>query len=185
MSNPTATKQIIKLTNVRLSYPSLFQERKFSPSDSKGSYSATFILDKKANAKEIASVKGAIDTLTREAFKGKPVGNNRVCLRDGSEKEGTAGYSDQIMFISARTDRRPQVVNRDLSPLTEDDGKPYAGCYVNATIEIWPQDNQYGKRINAKLRAVQFAKDGDPFGESGVDVNKEFAPIADDDESPV
>jgi len=50
---------------------------------------------------------------------------------------------------------------------------------------VWAQDNQYGKRINAKLRAVQFYKDGAPFGEGRIDVSKEFAPIPDDDESPI
>ena len=186
MSNPaTSTKHIIKLGNARLSYPSLFREKKFAPTDAKGSYSATFILDKKANAKEITAIKASIDAITREVFKGKPVGNNRVCLHDGSEKEGTDGYGEGIMYVSARTDKRPQVVNRDLTPLTEEDGKPYAGCYVNATIELWAQDNQYGKRINAKLRAVQFYKDGDSFGSARVDPAREFTAINDADESPI
>jgi hypothetical protein len=85
------------------------------------------------------------------------------------------------MFINARSDKRPGVVNRDMTPLTKDDNKPYAGCYVNATVRIWGQDNQYGKRINAALRAVQFVKDGKPFGEGNIDVNKEFTPLPEDD----
>lgn len=185
MSTNNARHHIL-MNNVRLSFPSLFREKKFAQTDAKGSYSATFILDKKTNAKEIAEIKRAIDLLVKDTFKGKHPGATRVCLRDGSEKSDTDGYGEGVMFISARTDKRPQVVNRDLTPLTEDDGKPYAGCYVCATIEIWAQDNQYGKRINAKLRAVQFAKDGSPFGEANIDVNKEFKPIGDDDdESPV
>lgn len=177
----TETRQIIRLQNVRLSFPALFREKKFAPTDAKGSYSAIFLLDKKSNAKEIAEIKRATDNLVRDVFKGKHPGAQRVCLRDGSEKADTDGYGDGVMFISARSDKRPQVVNRDLTPLTEDDGKPYAGCYVNATIEIWGQDNQYGKRVNAKLRAVQFYKDGDSFGEAKIDAAKEFTPIADDD----
>lgn len=182
----TGTRHHIRLANVRLSFPSLFREKKFAATDAKGSYSATFILDKKTNAKEIAEIKRSIDLLVKDTFKGKHPGVNRVCLRDGSEKPDTDGYGEGVMFISARTDKRPQVVNRDLTPLTEEDGKPYAGCYVYATIEIWPQNSQqYGKRINAKLRAVQFSKDGAPFGAANIDVNKEFQPLGDDDESPV
>lgn len=177
------TRSIIKLENVRLSFPSLFRERKFAPTDAKGSYSATFILDKKSNAKEIAELKRAVDNLVREALKGKHPGAQKFCVRDGAEKAGTAGYGDGVMFVNARTDKRPQVVARDLSPLTEDDDKPLAGDYVNATIELWAQDNQYGKRINAKLRAVQFVKTGERFGEGSVDVSKEFVPL--DDESVV
>lgn len=183
MSN--ANRHVVRLNNVRLSFPSLFREKKFAPTDAKGSYSATFLLDKATNAKEIAEAKRAIDLLVKEAFKGKHPGAQRVCLRDGSEKSDTPGYGEDVMFISARTDKRPHVVNRDMSPLNEDDGKPYAGCYVNATVEVWPQDNQYGKRVNAKLRAVQFVKDGAEFGGGHVDINREFTAIADDDESPV
>ena len=51
----------------------------------------------------------------------------------------------------------------DRSPLTEADGVIYAGCYVNASIEFWAQDNNFGKRINAQLRGVQFNGDGDAF----------------------
>jgi hypothetical protein len=60
------------------------------------------------------------------------------------------------------------VVDRDRTPLTASDGKPYAGCFVNAVVELWAQDNQYGKRINASLGGVQFAADGDAFGGGGV-----------------
>jgi hypothetical protein len=57
---------IIKLEKVRLSFPSLFRERKFAPTDAKGSYSATFILDNKSNAQGVADVKRVIETLVRE-----------------------------------------------------------------------------------------------------------------------
>lgn len=175
--------QNIKLNNVRLSFPSLFREKKFAPTDAKGAYSATFILDKKINAKEIAAVNAAINDIVREVFKGKRP--PKVCLRDGEEKAETDGYGDGVMFIGCRSEKRPQVIGRDMSPLTEEDGKPYAGCHVNAVIQLWGQDNQYGKRINAKLRAVQFFKDGKPFGEGEVDVNKLFTNLEDEDESPV
>jgi len=58
------------------------------------------------------------------------------------------------------------VVDRDRTPLVAADGKPYAGCYVTAIVELWPQDNQYGRRINATLSGVQFERDGDAFGGS-------------------
>jgi hypothetical protein len=49
-------------------------------------------------------------------------------------------------------------------PLSVGSGKPYAGCYVNASVEVWVQDNQWGKRVNCTLRGVQFLRDGDAFG---------------------
>ena len=68
-------------------------------------------------------------------------------------------------------------------PLTEDDNKLYPGCYVNVVITLWAQNNKFGKRINANLLAVQFVKDGNPFGEARVDVGSIFDDIEDDSDS--
>jgi hypothetical protein len=43
---------------------------------------------------------------------------------------------------------------------------------VNAIVTLWPQNNQYGKRINALLDGVQFNRDGDPFGDGAVSVSE-------------
>ena len=42
-----------------------------------------------------------------------------------------------MLFVSARNALRPLVVDVDKSPLTAQDGKPYSGCYVNASLELW------------------------------------------------
>lgn len=162
----------VKLENVRLSYPAIFRPKKGPDANSKEAYQASFILDKTTNKKSIEALKAAIELVVRETFKGKRP--PKVCLREGSEKGDAAGYGDEVMFVNARCDKRPPVVDRDKTPLTEDDGKPYAGCYVNAVVQLWGQDNQYGKRINAKLRAIQFCRDGEPFGEGSIDVDKAF-----------
>ena len=169
----------VKLSNVRLSFPSLWKARKGPDATSKEAFQASFILDKKTNAPEIKAINAMIDLIVKESFKGKRP--PKVCLREGSEKGDTDGYGDGVCFISARSDKRPHVVDRNLAPLVEEDGKPYAGCYVNATVRLWAQDNQYGKRVNASLRAVQFVKDGEAFGEGSIDVAKEFEAIGDDD----
>ncbi len=66
--------------------------------------------------------------------------------------------------VPAAAPARPLVLDKDAKThLYATDGKPYAGCYVNASIDIWAQDSQYGKRVNAGLRGVQFIRDGDKF----------------------
>ena len=62
--------------------------------------------------------------------------------------------------------KRPKVIDRDKTPITEEDNKLYSGCYVNAVVDLWVMNNTYGKRVNANLLGVQFYKDGDTF-ESG------------------
>ncbi len=66
--------------------------------------------------------------------------------------------------LNASNKARPLVLDRDKTPLTAADGKPYSGSYMNVSLEIWAQDNNFGKRINATLKGVQFVGDGDSFG---------------------
>jgi hypothetical protein len=73
------------------------------------------------------------------------------------------------------------IIDKDKSPLTEDDEKLYAGCYVNAIVELWYQNNNYGKRVNANLLGVQFFKDGEPFGD-GVSASEDDFDMFDDDD---
>ncbi|MFN7341429.1 MAG: ssDNA-binding protein, partial [Opitutia bacterium] len=95
----------------------------------------------------------------------------KLLVQDGDVKADYDGYPGNL-FVNARAKTRPLVIDEQRAPLAEQDGKPYAGCYVNASIELWPQDNQYGKRINASLRGVQFARDGEAFAGGGAaDVN--------------
>jgi hypothetical protein len=180
MSQPTKDPQVIKLTNVRLSYPQLFVPK--PPEEGKEPvYSATFLLNKKEHAPLIAEIEKLTDRVALDAFK-KKVKLNRVPLRDGNEKEGTDGYGDEVMFVSARNAKRPVVVDRDLTPLTADDSKPYAGCFVNATVRLFAFDHKTGgKGVSMSLRAVQFVKDGESFGAGPVDAEQEFEKMEVDD----
>jgi hypothetical protein len=188
--NPnTPDPHVVKIENVRLSFPQLFQAKQGKDANGqpqgKAVFSAVFILDKVKNKADIDRLTKAALFTKQEKWQGKPVNLTGKSIRDGNEKEATDGYGPSIMFISARNEKRPGVVNRDLTPLTAEDGKPYAGCYVNATVRCWAQDNGYGKRINWALRNVQFLKDGEPFGEKPVAAEQEFTAVADDGEGGV
>lgn len=173
MAQPT-DPAIIKLENVRLSFPHLFSAHAMEEGQ-EAKYSATFLLDSTTHAKTIELVEKAIERIALDTFKKKV--SFKGCLRDGNDKAHMDGYGDGIMFISASRKTRPPVVNRTLTPITEDDGVIYAGCYVNATIRLWGQDNKFGKRVNAELRAVQFVKDGESFGAGNVKAEDEFTSL--------
>jgi hypothetical protein len=155
----------IKLNNVRLSFPNLFRKAVFSGEETK--YEATFLLDKVKHADLIKEIHAAIAACTKEKWQGKikSLPADKLCLKDGDNVE-YAGYAGSMSFKAANK-TRPMCVDRDRSPITEDDNKFYAGCYVNGIVELWAQDNSYGKRINANLLGVQFLKDGEPFADGG------------------
>lgn len=167
----------IKLTTVRLAFPALF-EAKTVNGEGKPAFSGSFLIDPKDP--QIKTLNAATDAVAKEKWGAKADAvlkqmraQDKVCLHDGDLKEQYDGFADHF-YVSARSATRPTVLDRDKSPLVEADGKPYAGCYVNVSLDIWAQDNNYGKRVNASLRGVQFAKDGDAFAGGGAASEDEF-----------
>jgi hypothetical protein len=108
----------------------------------------------------------------------------KVCLRDG-DLENWEGYAD-MLYVSANrreADGPPRVItNRKdadkkwITARAGEDNCPYAGCYVNAIVRVWAQDNEHGKRVNASVEAIQFLRDGDSFsGAAPINVDEEFS----------
>jgi len=160
----------VKLNKVRLAFPTLFEPKAVN-GEGEPRFSAAFPIEPgSANAKALAAAMAAVakDKWGEKApailkeLKAK----GRVCYKETPlSKDGEVydGFED-MHTVNASNKARPLVIDRDKAPLTAADGKPYGGCYVNASLELWAQDNGFGKRINATLKGVQFAEDGDAFG---------------------
>jgi hypothetical protein len=132
----------LKLSNVRLAFPALF-EAKTVNGEGSPAFSAALLID-------------PADKQVKASYDGFP-GN---------------------LYISARNPVRPTVLDADKTPLVAADGKPYAGCYVNVSLELWAQDNKYGKRVNATLMGVQFYRDGDSFTGGGAADESDFDDVS-------
>jgi hypothetical protein len=103
---------------------------------------------------------------------------DKLALHDGDTKPQYEGYKGNL-FINASNKIAPLVIDGNKSPLKATSGKPYSGCYVIASIELWAQDNQFGKRINATLKGVQFLRDGQRLSGGGVASADDFEAIPD------
>jgi hypothetical protein len=167
------------LQNVRQSFFDGFEATSYN--GSAPTYSSTVLFAQDHPAFEL--VKNAIDTVGAEKFKDKwPTikkeleSRDKTCLHNGDNKASLAGYAGN-WYLTARNKIRPRIVDRDNSELTQADGRPYSGCFVNMSIEIWAQENQHGKRINASLRGVQFLADGEPFAGGAAANEDEFSPV--------
>lgn len=166
----------VQIKNARLSFPSLFQKASFNGQES-GKYEATFLFPK-TDVATYNAVMSAIEQCKIEN-KNTKVAKDKIFIKDGDEIEYD-GYAG-MWAVKAANSKRVTIINRDKTPIAESDDILYAGCYVNAIIEPWSQDNQFGKRINANLLGVQFVKDGEPFGSGAMDVTDEFDDFGDDD----
>jgi hypothetical protein len=155
----------ISLPNARLSFPTLFSHGSFN-GESTGKFEATFILDAEDNADAIKAINLEIARLIKDELKGAKLGDDRVCLKDGNDSDRDENKGK--FTIKSSTKKRPMLIDRDKSPICEADNVLYAGCYVNAIVTLWAQNNGYGKRINAQLDGIQFVRDGEAFGDGGI-----------------
>jgi hypothetical protein len=183
------TSDIILLKDVRLSFPRLFKPRAFKQGQDPR-YEATFLLDPSnaAHAAAIKEIKSTAMKIAKEHF-GENVPKalaENLCYGDGNKKDYD-GYADQF-YISTANKIKPAVVDRRKQPLTQDSGKPYAGCYVNAQITLWvldwrdPESSMTKRGIYANLIAVQFNRDGEPFGTRTDSAVETFEDLGDDGE---
>ena len=167
----------IMLKNVRVSFPHLFSRPYVNGEE--GKCGATLMLEPKENSEAIQLIQEQIDELVNAKFKGRSVASDRLCLRAGEDK-GRSEYQGYLV-LSANSKGRPLVISNDGRTLitSQEDCPIYAGCYVNAKIRLWSQNKHYGKRINAELIALQFAKHGEPLDGAYVSVEEAMAGFGD------
>jgi len=183
----------IKLPNVRINFARIFKAEGFQGSSENQRYNAQFVLDadNPEHVKAVKAIRKEIDRIGSEKWGDKWKGGKMkvlgYCLKSADEslqdeqfvtdvtvedQDGNLpAYLENTYQLAASETKRPTVVNRDKSPLTEEDGVIYDGCYVTALVGFWAQDNKFGKRINANLLGVQFKKDGDPLASGVENVN--------------
>lgn len=115
------------------------------------------------------------------------------CFGKGDEKISKKtfkpydGYAGNV-YITAGNKAMPQIIRADGRPADNNmeamqlARAMYDGCYVNAAIKPWVQKpnptKQYGHGIRCDLIAVQFAKDGQPFGAEAPDASNLFGAVA-------
>ncbi len=158
----------LMLTDVRLAFPALFEAVTVGD-EGKPRYSAVLLLP--PDHPQLGKIKSIMRAVADEKWKSKSAEvykglekADKLALHDGDTKAQYNGFPGNF-FVNAASQEGPPptVIDGQRRPLTVKDGKPYAGCYVNCSVEFWAQDNSFGKRVNAQLRGIQFLRDGDAF----------------------
>lgn len=170
----------IMLHNVRLSYEHIFNPTKFEE-NAEPKFSATFIIPK--DHPDLPAVKRAMLEAGKEEFPEAfgtidwPKGYT-CSLKDADKATDSMGeiLADKngayagCYILEANSTRRPVVLNRDKSAVTEDDGLIYSGCYVNASLAAAGYTYAKVKKgVKAYLNGVQFVRDGERFGANAAD----------------
>lgn len=169
----------IMLNNVRLSYEHIFTPSAFDDSQD-AKYSATVIIPK--DHTDLPALKRAFAEAGAEKFPTLFGGNAwpkgvTCALKDGDKDTNASGevlceknpeYANSYVLM-ANSSKRPLVIDRNKSALTEQDGRPYSGCYVNVALGIGGYEfGKLKKGVKAYLNGVQFVADGERFGSDAL-----------------
>ena len=176
----------VLIEDVRLAFPALFEPKSVGDDDAPA-YGGRFIIPPGHPA--VKQIEAAIDAVAKEKWKDKAPIVMEVITEDGkvcfskkpykNKKTGEVweGFEGQYHLGSRTAGDKPapNVFDRARRPVTARDGVVYGGCYVDASVDIWAQDNRWGRRINATLLGVRFVRHGDAFSGSSPASADDFA----------
>lgn len=189
-------KRVVVVKDARLSFPHLFTPQKRDNDDGTTRENFNCVLmvpkDGEFTASTMKGLKRAAAEAKRKAWgddesKWPKIPASKTCVKDGDNEDHFDTPRDEyeghyIIPCASPVDRPPRVItnrkdskNQWIDAEPGKKGAPYAGCYVNAIIELYGQKKDPKRampnRINASVQTVQFRRDGEPFTAQPVDPN--------------
>lgn len=169
------------LKDVRLSFPDLWKRGKDSKDGKPGKFGATGIMAPGSDAFKVA--KDAFTKAAQETFGANwaqivaAMEKNKKCIREGNlnlnaqSGEIRPGFADMMYIVAKNKVKVPVVdakkVGGQWVNLSEEDGRPYGGCFVNLKVDIYAMKARSAEQpagVYATLKAVQFLRHGEAFG---------------------
>jgi len=165
----------IMLKNVRMAFPALATAQAFG--DGEPAYGAKFVIAK--NGEHQKQITAAIKEAATEKWAEKADSIIKMLEEDGkvcfvkkvykSKKTGEAysGFEDAHYLSARNASTQPTVYNEygeQLEGKSAIEKAAYSGALVNASLDIWTQDNKWGRRINCTLRGVMTTGEGENLG---------------------
>ena len=180
----------VLLKNVTLAFPALGEPQAFG--EGEPAYGAKFPIE--PNSENSKLIEAAITAEAKEAWKDKAdtvlaklvedgkVAYTRREYRSNKTGEPYAGFEKTFYLGTRNATVQPSVYDQYGDAVVgkaEITRKAFSGAVVNASIEVWAQDNKWGRRINCSLRGVMLTGEGQSFGGgSGAASADEFASLA-------
>lgn len=174
---------------LRMAFPAIYEPRAMANNPkSKPAYGAKLII--KPGGANDKAIQAALLKVSEEKWPGKGdevlkklKTDGKVCYleKEYTNKDGDVndGFEDSYSLSTRSEKLKPTAKNRFNQTVNEgDSGAPYAGCHIHAAVDVWPQDNQYGRRVNATLQGVMFSRDGGAFGGGRPAGENTFAGLA-------
>lgn len=177
----------VKLINVRLSFPVIWKAEEFKAGDGKPRFDATFLVV--PGSENDTAIEATILAVAKEEWKDKAEklvasmrnNSNKFCYCDGDLKEYD-GYAG-MKYLATHSKVRPLIIDEFKNPLSEQDGKPYADCYVDAMVDIYAQSGE-NQGMRCSFTGLQFRAHGDAFSAGAPASLDDFDMIAEGADAP-
>ena len=176
--------KVITGVNTRWSYCNVWEAKSINGGTPK--FSVSLIIPK-SDTQTAKKIEAAIQAAYEEG-EAKLKGNGKSVpalsaiktpLRDGDmERPDDPAYADSY-FINCNSVERPGIVDRKRVPIT-DPTVIYSGCYIRASINIYPFNTNGNRGVACSLGNIQFVKDGDRLG-GKASADADFDELDDED----
>ena len=165
----------IMLKGVVMSFPALADPQSFG--EGEPAYGAKFPI--KIDGAHQKLLEEAMLAEAKEAWKDKAQSVLDMLIEDGkvafvkkvyrSKKTGEAyqGFEGSHYLSARNAKTQPTVFNQygeEIAAKGDIERQAFSGAVVNASVEIWAQDNKWGRRVNCSLRGVMLTGEGENFG---------------------
>lgn len=150
---------------------------KYDPDNTgKGKYACTLLIPKSEKA-TVQALQAAIEAAKLQGkqtkWEGRIPAKLDIALRDGNEKEDETMHNHWV--IVAKTDRRPEVVDRDRMPIFDSE-QIYSGMKAIVSITLYPYKVSGNAGIAAALNNVMKTHDGQRLS-GGKSAKEDFAGV--------
>ncbi len=161
---------------VRFSYVNVFEPTGMGD-DSTKKYNMAILIDK-TDEMTLGRVKAAIDEVLKskeaEWAKNGKMPKVELPLKDGDEDKPDLQEYSGMMFVNAKSIRKPGIVNKNNEPIMSQE-EIYSGCYGRVQLTFYPYDFKGKKGIAVGLENIQTYNEGEPFGGVGMSAEEAFA----------
>lgn len=180
----------IMLKGVTMAFPALAEPQAFG--EGEPAYGAKFPVAVDSEHQKL--IEDAMLAEAKEAWKDKASSVLTMLAEDGklaftkkvyrSKKTGEAyqGFEGKHYLSARNAKTQPSVYNQYGEEVSGKDNilrQAFSGAIVNASVEIWAQDNKWGRRINCSLRGVMLTGEGENFGGGSTPASAdEFSALA-------
>ena len=167
----------------RVAFAKVFKAEDFQ-GDGKFKYSLAMLFPRNANLSALMKCAEAAKVKLWGADKTKWPKNVYSPFLDGDDKSDLVGYADHTV-VNVSNQNKPEIVDSQLCPITEESREFYSGCYAIASVRASAYGGpgtKFKPGVAFYLEAVQKKKDGDKFS-GAKSANEVFTASADGDDA--